>query len=319
MSMGQPEVREKLQDVAAGLLTPFDERDTDEIRFEELAVTAKWLYDNDIRLFLACANISEYHSLTHDERTESVRVVCNALPDDATVLGGAGGSTKTSIALSQAHENHGADGIMVMPPDHVFKHEIGVARHFHRIADAVDIGVVPYIRGMDVTVSLLEQITAHENVIGVKWAVSDIELFSECVDRVDDDVVWMCGMAEPPAPSYYLEGADGFSAGVTNFEPRLGLELFDALEAGDYERAKLLRNLSYPLMNLRAESGEDNIYPGANSVPVVKQGLNIARQYSESVREPLVELSAAERERVRECYEELQRGLKRLDAVESRA
>lgn len=314
--MDQPVLTESLSDVAAGLLTPFDDQNADEIRFDELASTATWLSDTGIDLFLSCANISEYHSLTNDERTESVRVVCDALDDEATVLAGAGGSTKTAIDLARTHEDNGADGIMIMPPDHAFKHELGVAEYYHRIADAVDVGVVPYIRGINVTPQLLDRLTSHENVVGIKWAVPDIELFSECVARADDEVVWMCGMAEPPAPAYYMEGAEGFSAGVTNFEPRLGRELFDALEAGEYERARRLRNLSQPLMNLRSESGENSVYPGAKSVQVVKQGLELAGQYSGTVREPLVELPDEDCERVREQYEELQRGLEQFDAVE---
>lgn len=305
----------QLQDVAAGMLTPFEESDTDEIRYAELAATAEWLYEEGIRLYLACANISEYHSLTHEERIETARVVCEALPDDATVLAGAGGSTKSAIELARAHQDNGADGIMVMPPDHIFKHERGVIEYYHRLADAVDIGIVPYIRGFDATVRLLEGITAHENVVGVKWAISDIELFSECVAATGDDVVWVCGMAEPPTPAYYYEGADGFSAGVTNFEPRLGLALFDALEAGDDELARELRDLSFSFMNLRGERGAENVYDGANSVPALKRGLEAAGQYGGPIREPIAELTDADRQRAREYYEEIQDGLQRLEIV----
>ena len=306
--MSESSLAGDIQGVAAGLLTPFDSAGPDEIRFDELAATAQWLADSGIRIYLACANISEYHSLHSQERIESVQVVCDALDERATVLGGAGGSTKEAIELARAHEANGADGIMIMPPDHAFIHEAGVATYYRRIADAVDIGVVPYIRGMDVTVELLDRITAHENVAGIKWAVADIELFSKCVEQVTHDVTWMCGMAEPMAPAYYMEGATGFSAGVTNFEPKLGLALFDALQAGDFDRARALRSLSQPIMDLRSDP-VDGFYSGAYSVQVVKYGLALAGQYSGTVREPLVELPDHRKERVATCYEELQSGL----------
>ena len=207
---------------------------------------------------------------------------------------------------------------MVMPPDHVFKHEMGVANHYHRIADDVDTGSVPYIRGFDVTARLLKRIAAHENVVGVKWTLYDVELFMECV-ACAEDVVWMCGMAEPPAPAYYLEGVEGFSAGVTNFEPRVGPALFDALDVGEYERARRLRDLSHPLMAPRAKTGEENSYAGANSVPVVKQGISLAGRYGGPVRDPLVELPAVDREWARKSYEELQDDLDELDVPEYRS
>ncbi len=306
----------KLQDVAAGLLTPFDEDDTDVIRYEELAANATWLAEEGIGLVLACANISEYHSLTHEERVESVRVVCDAVGDEVTVLAGAGGSTKTAITLANEHAQHGADGIMVMPPDHAFKHADGVVEYYHRIADAVDIGVVPYLRGIDVSVPMVEGITDPPRVAGVKWAIADIELFAECVHACSNEVVWMCGMAEPPTPAYWAEGATGFSAGVTNFEPRLGLAMFDALEDGSFHRAKRLRDLSVPLMNLRGEAG-DGLYPGAHSVQVVKYGLELAGRYGGPVREPLVRLPTHDRERIREAYNDLQAGLDKLLPVHS--
>jgi len=310
MSLADP--LEGLNDVAAGLLTPFDENDTREIRYRELKENARWLYGEGIRTFLACANISEYDSLSHEERIKSARAAIDALPDDATVLCGAGGSTKTAISLAREHQANGSDGIMLIPPKHAFKHERGVVDYHHRVADAVDVNIVPYFRGYPVTVRMVEGITSHPNVTGVKWAIGNIELFSECVEAVDDGVSWMCGMAEPSAPAYYFEGADGFSAGVTNFEPRYGLELFDALRAGDWAQAKRLRDIAHPFMNFRSERGESNIYDGANSVPAVKAGLDFAGQYGGPVRSPLVELSESDREQARGYYEELQTELDEL-------
>ncbi|MFC4990436.1 dihydrodipicolinate synthase family protein [Saliphagus infecundisoli] len=307
--MSSAEVTSNLKDAAVGLLTPFDDVDTDEILFEELSATTDWLYDEGIRLFLAGANISEYHSLSHQERIDVVRIPCETLPADATVLAGAGGSTKTAIDLGRTHEENGADAIMVMPPHHTFKHEQGVADYYGRIADAVDVGVVPYLRNFEVTVGLVTAIADHENVVGIKWAIPDIELFAECVASVDSDVVWICGMAEPLAPAYWLEGAEGFTAGATNVEPRLGLAIFDALEASNMERAHELRDLAQPFMNLRSEPGVDNVYPSANSVPVLKSGLECAGRYGGPVREPLVDLTDEDRECAERAYDHIQDGL----------
>lgn len=305
-------LKANLRGVAAGLLTPFEESDPDQIYREELAATASWLYEHGIRLFLASANISEYHSLSRTEREDSVRIVCEELPADATVLGGIGGSTKHAISLGRAYESAGADGIMIMPPDHTFKHERGVINYYERIAEAIDIGVVPYLYDFPVTSRLLEEVAAMEGIVGFKWAIPDVGKFSECVMAVDGDIAWLCGLAEPPAPAYYREGADGFSGGVTNFAPRLGLALNEAMEAGEWERARELRNLTYPYMNLRAECGEQNIYPGAVSVPAVKAGLEFAGRHGGPVREPLVDLCDRDRERAREMYAEIHTSLESL-------
>ena len=54
-----------------GLLTPFD--DSLDIEHEKLADNARTLYDGGIRTFMAAANISEYHSLSQDERIAHAR------------------------------------------------------------------------------------------------------------------------------------------------------------------------------------------------------------------------------------------------------
>jgi len=301
---------DELADVAAGVLTTFDPG-TGAVRHEEMAENARWLYEEGLRVFLACANISEYHSLTHEERVETAATVVDAVPEDGTVLAGAGGAIPSAVDLAGAHEENGADGIMVMPPDHIFKHEEGLIEYYHRLADAVDIPLVLYNRGFEMPIDLLDRVTAHENIPAVKWAIHDVELFAKATSGIDG-VTWICGMAEPPAPAYYLEGAAGFSAGVTNFEPRLGLALFEALEDGDWDRARALRDAAQPLMDLRSEPGSQNSYPGGNSVQVVKRGLESAGQHGGGVREPLVELPTDERERVDRLYARLQDDLDRL-------
>jgi 4-hydroxy-tetrahydrodipicolinate synthase len=295
-----------LRSVAVGLLTPFDPEDTDEIRHDRLAANARWLSGEGMDLFLACANIAEYHSLSHDERIEITETAVDALDDEDCVIAGVGGSTKTALDLIGRHEANGVDGIMVMPPDHTFKHERGLVEYYHRLADATETGLLPYIRGFDASPDLIARIADHDAVAGVKYAVPDVTLFREAVRELDRDVVWMNGMAEPLAPALWHEGAEAFSAGITNFRPEIGQALFDALENEEFERAREIRDIALPYMSLRDEGGADNRYPSANSVPAVKLGLDLAGQHGGPVREPLVELTDEDRERAREFYDEIE-------------
>ncbi len=84
MSLLANRVQEHLQGVAVGLLTPFDK--SREINHSELAENAHDLYDEGIQTFLTTANISEYHSLSQQERIDSAKTVVESLPDDACVL-----------------------------------------------------------------------------------------------------------------------------------------------------------------------------------------------------------------------------------------
>ena len=299
------QVRERLRGVAVGLLTPFDE--AMEVDGDALAENARTLSDAGIRTFLATANISEYHSLSQDERVYHAQTTVDALPDDACVLAGVGGSTSNAIDLIRAYERHGVDAMMVMPPDHTYLHEQGLLEYYRKLAAATDRPLVPYVRGFDPSVDYLEGLTRVDGVAGIKYAIEDPVKLGEGIARGADDVVWVDGLAEPYAVSYWAEGVEGFSAGVSNFRPEVGLELYDALNEGDWERARKLRNVCLPYQDLRDEVGRNNEIPAAVSVPVVKKGMELAGLNAGDgrVREPIEPLPPEVEDRAETLYERL--------------
>jgi 4-hydroxy-tetrahydrodipicolinate synthase len=300
--MAHERLAERLRDVATGILTPFD--GDSEVDHDALAANARALSGEGVGTFLACANVSEYHSLSHAERIAVVETSVRALPDDATVLAGAGGSTKTTVDLAAAYGRAGADAVMVMPPHHTYRHERGLLSYYAAVGDA-GLPLVPYLRGFDPSVGFVADLTRLDAVAGVKWTLEDVPKFAASVTAGDGDVVWINGLGEPYAVALYAEGAEGLSSGIGNFEPALGLALFEALERDDTERAREIRAAAIPFMEFRSETGTDNALPGAISIPALKAGLDFAGLHGGPVREPLVELSAAERERARRLYDDI--------------
>lgn len=290
-----------LRSVAIGALTPYDE--DLEVAYGKLRENVTALHEAGIGTFLACANVSEFHSLSGRERVQVTDACVAALPSDACVVAGVGGSTKTALSLIDEVERVGVDGIMVMPPQHTFKHQRGLVTYYRKLGERADTGLVPYVRGFDPTAETLAAIADLDAVAGIKYALEDVPKFARARALSDDDeVVWVNGLAEPWALSFYLEGAEGFTAGVGNFVPRLSLALLEALRAGEWERAREIRNVSLPYQTLRGESGTDNPFPGANSVPALKYGLELAGLHGGPVREPIVDLSAEDRTRAEEMY-----------------
>ena len=308
--MAHEAVKEALRGVAAGLLSPFDE--DLELDHDALAENARVLYDRGIRVFLATANISEYHSLSPAERVAHAETSVEALPDDATVLAGVGGSTAAAVDLVEQYDAIGVDAMMVMPPDHTYSHERGLLTYYEKLAAASEKPLAPYVKNYEPSVDFLRRLTELDGVAAIKYALEDAHLLSRGVDAGADDVVWVDGLAEPFAPEFYLAGAEGFSAGVSNFEPAVGLTMFDALEAGDYERAAELRDITLPYMEFRGTTGENNTFPAANSVPAVKKGLELAGLNGGRVREPIVGLSADDERRAERLYDDLTDEMDRL-------
>jgi len=308
--LSDDQIRERLRGVAVGLLTPFD--DSAEIDYDELAENAQALYDEGIRTFLATANISEYHSLSQDERVDIAAASVEALPDDACVLAGVGGSTADATELIQGYDRHGVDAMMVMPPDHTYLHEQGLIDYYEELDAASGRPLVPYVRGFEPSVDYLSDLTRVDGVVGVKYAFEDAVKLGAGIAAGDDDVVWVDGLAEPYAVSFWAEGVEGFSAGVSNFRPEVGLALFDALQAENWERARELRNICLPYQHFRDETGQDNSIPGASSVAAVKKGLELAGLNGGAVREPIRPLTPEQEDRAARLYDQLDDDINRL-------
>lgn len=303
-------VQDRLRGVAVGLLTPFD--DCFDIRHDALAENAQHLYERGARTFLATANISEYHSLSQKERIAGARTAVDALPNDACVLAGVGGSTSNAQELVRAYDEHGVDAMMVMPPDHTYIHEQGLLQYYREIADVTDRPLVPYVRGFTPSASYLGDLTRLDSVVGIKYALADSVTLASGIAAGDDDIVWVNGLAEPFAVAYWAEGVEGFSAGVSNFRPVVGLELFNALSDGDWERARAIRDICLPYQRFREGRGEQNEIPGAISIPAVKKGLKLAGFHGGPVREPIRPLSDEDKQRAKALYEELDANIERL-------
>jgi 4-hydroxy-tetrahydrodipicolinate synthase len=310
MPLSESRVKTNLRGVAVGLLTPFD--DDGSIEHYKIKDNAQSLYDKGIQTFLVTANISEYHSLSQSERIEVAETGVKALPDDACVLAGVGGSTSAAIELIQSYDHIGVDVMMIMPPDHTYLHEQGLLQYYRNLGEATDRPLAPYVRGFDPSIDYLTALSRIESVVGIKYAIKDPVKLGAAVERGSDDVVWMNGLAEPYAVSYWAEGVEGFSAGVSNFRPEVGLALYDALSNGDWKRARTLRDICLPYQQFRGETGSDNTLPEANSVAAIKKGLELSGRHGGQVREPIVPLNEEDERRAEEIYRQLDDDIDRL-------
>ncbi|WP_258128844.1 dihydrodipicolinate synthase family protein [Achromobacter anxifer] len=127
-----------------------------------------------------------------------------------------------------------------------------------------------------------EQVGGRVPVLaGIKWASPTPLVMAEAMRRTADlDLAWVCGLAEIWAPPLYAMGARGFTSGLINVRPAHSVAIHQALEAGDYPRARLLIGQMRDFESLRAE--EQN---GCN-VSVVKAALRLMGQDCGAPRPP---------------------------------
>lgn len=184
---------------------------------------------------------------------------------------------------------------MVHQPVHPYVSQSGWVDYHQAIAESVpELGVVPYIRNAQLHGERLAELAdACPNVVGVKYAVPDAARFAAFArDAGLERFVWVAGLAEPYAPSYFSAGATGFTSGLVNIAPAVSLNMIEALRSGDYPAAMKVWEQIRRFEELRAANGS------ANNVTIVKEALASLGLCRREVRPPSRPLPEGERAEV---------------------
>ena len=65
-------------------------------------------------------------------------------------------------------------------------------------------------------------------------------VLKRAIAAAPDHIIWVGGLAEVWAPSFYAVGARGFTSGLINVWPERSVAINRALEVGDFDQARAL-------------------------------------------------------------------------------
>ncbi|AOT58305.1 MULTISPECIES: dihydrodipicolinate synthase family protein [Streptomyces] len=297
--MDHSSLRAALADVVAIPVTPFGadggvDRDT-------YRALLRRLLDGGVRAVTPNGNTGEFYTLTPDERRLVTELAVAEAGERAAVLVGVGHDVPTATAAARHARDAGAAMVMVHQPVHPYVSRDGWIDYHREIADAVpELGVVPYIRNplLDgAAVARLGELCP--NVIGVKYAVPDAARFAAVArDAGLGRFVWIAGLAELYAPSYWAMGATGFTSGLVNVSPAVSLTMLRSLRGGDYPAALEVWERIRRFEDLRAAD------QSANNVTVVKEALAALGLCRRDVRPPSRPLPEPRRAEIAEMVKE---------------
>lgn len=277
-------------------LTPFS-ADGKRLNGEALAALVKDLFAAGIRVFIPAAGTGEFHSMTAAEIVDCSRIVRQTLGNEAIVMTPIGLSLEHALTIGRGAAEAGADCLLIMPPVHPYLSDAGFADYVRVLAEELSLPLLAYKKGPIPSDNLLSQCGAAGQLLGIKYAVNDLNAFAQFAGGKAGRLGLYCGTAERYAPFFMLAGATGYTTGAGNLCPRLTLAMFRALSNHDHAEAMRLMRLIRPIEDFRAREGD------SYNISLLKYCLSLKGHDVGPPRPPNRRMTAAEQDEARSMLE----------------
>jgi 4-hydroxy-tetrahydrodipicolinate synthase len=266
------------------LVTPFKGGKVD---FEGLAKLVDWQIEQGVDGIVAVGTTGESATLDVEEHVAVIAGIVKAARGRVPVIAGAGGNATTeALELTRASEDAGADALLHVTPYYNRPNQEGLFRHFEAIARSTKLPIilynVPSRTACDLLTDTVVRLAELDNVVGIKDATGNLVRGSELIARVGERITVLSGDDGTTFPLYAV-GARGVISVVSNVAPRAMSDMWDAVKAGDWARAKQ-RHYELRVLN-------HLLFVEPSPAPV-KAALALLGRCSTEVRLPLVPATA---------------------------
>jgi 4-hydroxy-tetrahydrodipicolinate synthase len=253
------------------------------------AVQAALIRDG-VHGLVVLGTVGENNSLSADEKRSVLKAAVETSARKVPVIAGVSElTTGNAVAYARDAERLGADGLLVLPAMVYVPTAAELEHHFRTVAQATSLPIMLYNNPpayrVNIDLSTLQRLAEQPNIVAVKESVPDSRRFTDMFNSFGDRFVLFAGLDDVVFEGICL-GARGWVSGLTNAFPKESLALYEALKAGDLEKARKIYRWFMPLLHLDAEH---------DLVQSIKLAEQIVGRGSERVRPPRLVLSGDRR------------------------
>lgn len=287
----------RISGVVPPVLTAFD--DSGKVNLEATAAHARFTADAGVDAVFPLGTNGEFALLTEEERKQIIETVVEAV--DIPVIAGVGASGTHETTLHATHAAEvGADGIVVVTPYYYPLDRQAMLDHYTEVATVVDIPVyiyhIPSKTGNHLSLETLSDLASVDGVAGVKDSSKDVPWLAQAIDR-NPELTFMAGSDSLLFPGLEI-GCAGLVSAVANIFPKLVVDLYNAYDAGNEQKAERLQS---QVFEIRSALKQGPYMAG------VKTALSIRKTPFDvgGLRSPLRMMDKKEREILRQTLEGL--------------
>ena len=288
-------MNEHIFGIVPPMTTPF--RDDDTIDENALRAEARYMVETArVHGLAVTGSTGEGHALTTDEVRRVTAIVAEEVRGRVPVIAGIiTDSTASAVERGLAVRDLGVVALQVTPVHYLFRpDDDAMVRHFDTLATRTGVPIIIYnvVPWTYLSPQLLARIIREvDGVIGVKQSAGDMKLLADLILLVGDGARIMTAVDALLYPSFAL-GAHGAIAAILTAVPRLCVQLWDAVQAGDHKQALALHEKLLPIWNA--------IF--ADNLPAnVKRCQEILGRISGLPRAPMPATSRAQETKIREA------------------
>jgi len=284
------------------LVTPFRRG---RVAYDELRQLVEFQIKAGISGLVPVGTTGESPTVSHAEHMDIVRFTIQAARGRVPVIAGTGSnSTREAINLTEAADEAGADGMLVVAPYYNRPTQEGLFRHFALVAEATARPIILYSIpgrcGVEIGVPVMERLRARfPHVAHIKEAGGSVDRVDQIISALGDSMTVLSGDDSLTLP-FMAVGAQGVVSVVSNLYPREVGRLVGLARAHDYAKARRLHRRLYPVFK--------HMFIESNPAPVKLAMQRAGLIGSAEVRPPLCPLSAASRKTLLASLAAFQRG-----------
>ena len=243
------------------LVTPFE---NEKVNFAMLENLLSRQINAGIKAVVICGTTGESPTLSDTEKLAMFRHAKAYAGNSCSIIAGTGSNcTEHAVALSQAAEETGIDGLLVVTPYYNKATPSGLMAHYSAIAGAVHIPIIAYNvpsrTGVDIPVSVYQQLSKIPKIAGVKEASTDITKIARIKAACPDHFAVWSGNDDQAVPVISL-GGQGVISVVSNIEPVKTQAMAMSALDGDFDTAAALQLELLPLI--------EALFSEVNPIPV---------------------------------------------------
>jgi len=274
------------------IVTPFKNEKVDEKAFADLI---EWHIKEGTSAIVPCGTTGESATLDYEEHHRVIEIAIEVVNKRVPVIAGTGAnSTEETIMMTRKAQKAGADGALLVSPYYNKPTQEGIYRHYRKVAQVVDLPLVLYNVPGRTSSNVLPETVARlaeiDTIVAIKEATGNMKQVSDVIRLCGDRITVLSGDDATTFPLMAL-GGKGVISVVANVVPGRVAAMCRAALDGKFDEA---RRLHYELEPLSSA-----MFMETNPIPV-KTALALMGKIQEEFRLPLCEMSAPNRDRLRE-------------------